>query len=333
MKKRKGLLLLLALAMVAIVVLVGCGKTAPVASTNAAKPGNAPAPAPTEVKSLVDQFKDTGHAKYFTLQVAKGPEGTAAGHYGDSCISCHSAVKMMDDKNAKLADFFPGGKYAGKTEGISCRVCHKMGNGDKDNVFSLQKEGWSSCGDCHTGTPKLGSKVNHPQNEFIKGVAPQGGTVKDMPSAKFQMKDFSCQDCHVTNSTKHDFLVPGVTSIHDEKDPVNRLSTKVDYSKMVTMFDQKKCQTCHASNAQDTVNKMKQQQEEIGSKLKALEDLSKSLEAKVKDLPKDDPKLQAYNNGITYFSYVEGDSSKGIHNYPFAKTLLEAAENEWKKVQ
>ncbi len=319
--KSKKWLLIIATVLVAVLVLAGCSAT-PVKQDNAKS-----TTAPTgKAKSLVEQVKETGHWKYFGLQVAKGPDGTKAGHYGDNCISCHSAVKMIDDKDAKLADFFPGGKYEGKTEGITCRVCHKW---DPKEGITLQKPGWAACADCHTAgaKPALGSEVHHPQGEMIKGVGV--GEVADKPSFKFaNMKDFACYDCHITNSQKHDFMVPGVTSVHDQKDWITRVETKVDYTKMADMFKQEKCQACH-SDPTKTLDKIKQQQAEIGKKLEELKKVYDEWSKKAASMDQNDPKLKAFKEGSTYYTYVEADSSKGVHNYDLAKALLAKAEEKF----
>lgn len=46
-------------------------------------------------------------------------------------------------------------------------------------------------------------------------------------------------------------------------------------------------------------------------------------------MDKADPKVTTFNNGATYFTFVEAAASKGAHNPVYAKLLLENAEKEW----
>ena len=274
-------------------------------------------------KDIIEQVKESGHYKFFATMVAGGPEGTQKAHYSDACIGCHSAVKMFDDKNAKLSDFFANGKYAGLTEGVTCRVCHELKG---DNGITLKKQGWAVCSDCHTSgsRPKLGSEVHHPQGEMIKGVGV--GEVEDTPSYKcFNMIDFTCYDCHVTNTQKHDFMIPGVTVTHDG---VMRTSSKIDYEKFKDIFKQEKCKSCHAI-PEDAANAVKKTQTEIGKKLEELKPIYDDWSKKAATMDKNDPKVKAFRNGATYFTYVETDSSKGAHNYELTKKLLAKAEENF----
>lgn len=268
--KNKKLLLLLALALVSVFTIVGCGNSAP--ANKKAETKAEPA------KGLVEQWKDTGHSKFFAYWVSQGVDGAAKAHYGDKCINCHSAVTKIDDPNAKFADFLQGGKYAGKTEGVSCRVCHKLGGEDG---IQLNTPGWDSCANCHTGgTPTLGSEVHHPQGEMIKGVAIKGSDLPAMPSFKYaNMKDdFACYSCHVTNGSKHDFLVIGDNVKHD-KDGITRISATLDYNKFKETFTTgktlsgKSCNTCH-SDSSSVINKIKTTQANTS---KRLEELKKIL--------------------------------------------------------
>lgn len=273
-------------------------------------------------KDLVQQAQESGHFKYFAIMVAAGPEGTKKAHYSDACIGCHSAVKMFDDPQAVLADFFPGGKHAGQVEGITCRVCHQFGGTEG---ITLRKKGWASCGDCHTAQKLvLGKAVHHPQNEMIRGVGV--GEVPSKPSYKcFNMIDFTCYDCHVTNARKHDFMVPGVTVTHDG---VARTSAKIDYTKFREVFEQEKCKGCHAI-AEDAVDSVRKKQEYIGGKLEELKPVHEEWGKKISTLDKNDPRVKAFNEGTTYYTYVEADASRGAHNYEMAKDLLVKAEEKF----
>ena len=343
----KKLALLLSLILGLLLAIVGCGtqpaptEPAKQATTEPAKQTPAPAPAPATAKpvSLVEQVKNSGHAKLFPFMINQGPSVKNADteHYGDGCIRCHSAVAIVDDKNAKLDDFFPGGKYAGQTEGISCRVCHVFSGKD---LMTLRNKGWDVCGSCHvnsSGDPKVGSEVHHPQYQFIQGLA-VGNDVPAMPSYKYaNMKDnFACQDCHITNSQKHDFMIPGVTATYSGKDKVKRAGTTIDYNKFAEMFNQEKCKTCHA-DPKPVIDKVKQEQTEIGGKLEELkktyDEWSKKVAAMSPDQQKADQKVKAFQNGATFYTFVEADASKGAHNYPYAKALLAKAEEYWKALQ
>lgn len=319
----KRLFAFLTILLLAFLLLTGCGET----STQKSNEQGQESPVVTESqiitveKDLVQQAQESGHFKYFSIMVAAGPEGTEKAHYSDNCIKCHSAVKMFDDPQAVLADFFPGGKYAGKVEGITCRVCHQFSGVEG---IKLRKKGWAVCGDCHTAEKiTLGKAVHHPQNEMIRGIGV--GEVPNKPSYKFvNMVDFTCYDCHVTNARKHDFMIPGVTVTHDG---VARTSAKMDYNKSKEMFHQEKCKSCHAI-AEDTVNSLKKKQEYIGGKLEEIKAVYEAWGKKAADLDKNDPRVKAFNEGTTYYTYVEADASRGAHNYELARELLARAEEK-----
>lgn len=333
MLEKKRFLILIGLALALVLAIAGCGgntsKTTP--SPQASATSTSPVKAePVKVVSLVDQVKNTQHYKFFAIQVA-GKEKDANYDYEDTCVKCHSQVAILNDKNAKIADFFKGGKYENQTEGITCIVCHKFEGKD---MISLRNKGWDSCGVCHTADKqvlKLGGEVHHPQLEMMKGVPIEGGT--PMPTFKYSnMKDtFSCVDCHITNSQKHDFMVPGVKATYNPEGIV-RTGTTLDYDQFASVFKQEKCVSCHA-DPKPTIDKMKAQQEEIGKKLEELRPIFDEWGKKVETMDKNDPKVKAYNNGKTYFWYVDADASKGAHNYALAKDCLQKAEAEFAKLK
>jgi len=320
-KSKKNLVLLLGLFIVIALGVTGCGGTAT---------PQAPTPAVTEVPkvepivSLVDQVKQTQHYKMFPVSIAE-IEKDPKFDYGDGCIKCHSQVAILNDKGAKMTDFFKGGKYENQSEGITCLGCHNVGGKD---MFSLRNKGWDSCTVCHTADKavlKVGAEVHHPTLEMISGK--QVGEGKPaLPSYKWKtMKDtFSCIDCHITNAQDHDFMVPGVTATYDALGTV-RTGTKMDWDKFATVFKQPKCITCHA-DPKPVMDKIKSQSDEIGKKIEALRPIYTEWAKKAESLAKDDPKFEAFNVLKTNFWYLDADASKGVHNYPLAKVLVQDAE-------
>lgn len=251
-------------------------------------------------------------------------ENDAKFDYDDGCVHCHSETAILRDPNAKLTDFFAGGKYEKDREGITCLVCHNMGG---DKMITLRHPGWDSCTTCHTaGTVTLGKEVHHSQKQMIEGVGV--GEVTSKPSYKWaSMKDtFSCTDCHVTNGLKHDFMVPGVTATYDALG-TTRLGTQMNYKEFAVMFKQDKCITCHYDPT-NTINKIQQRQDEIAKKIEALKPTFEEWEKKISTLDPKDPKIAQFTTARTYYMYVTSDASKGAHNYALAKSLLEQAEVE-----
>ena len=320
---RKLIKALILLSIMTIVTISGCAKV---------KPAEAPVDVlrtlPPHTGSLIDQVRLSNHNKMFTTLIQE-KEASPSFAYSDECLKCHSEIAILSDKNAKMTDFFTGGKYANQKEGITCLVCHKMGG---EKMVSLNNTGWQTCNGCHTnGTPTLGKVVKYPQKEMIEGIGV--GAVPSKPSYKWaSMNDtFSCVDCHVTNGLKHDFMVPGVTATYDELG-VTRTGTVLDYEAFKTTFNQEKCITCHYDPT-ETIDKTKQHQEEITTKLNSLKPKFDSWNLKVATMNPKDPNVQLFNNAQTYYTYVTADASKGAHNFAFAKALLEQAEVEINKLK
>lgn len=72
---------------------------------------------------------------------------------------------------------------------------------------------------------------------------------------------------------------------------------------------------------------------EITNELDSLQSKYDTWIKKVKMLDKADPRVIAFNNGLTYFSYVRRDASKGCHNPEYARVLLQNCEKEWALLQ
>ncbi|AHF08599.1 hypothetical protein [Desulfitobacterium metallireducens] len=211
--------------------------------------------------------------------------------------------------------------------GVICNICHSI-NG---NTYSLRNKGWESCGSCHVnsnGNPTPGHEVQHPQFQMIQGTAI--GDILPMPSYKYKyMKDtFTCTDCHLTNASKHDFLAPGV-SITDTSEGIRHTGTEIDYQAFRAIFNQDKCAVCHPSGA-DMVERVKIEQETISKRLDELEPIYIEWSGKIASMNPEDPKVIAFKNGATYFTFVDADGSKGVHNFPYAQALLDKAESYWK---
>ena len=201
---------------------------------------------------------------------------------------------------------------------INCQVCHNLGGKE---MISLNKPGWEACGSCHTGSPLiLGSDVQHPQFDMIKGTGI--GEVPDLIALKYRLGDkFACYDCHLTNGTRHSFTVPGST--RDVNDTLG-LETKLDYKEFKKLLQTYKCAMCHI-NPDAIIDQLSRHREEINQKLKYLRPIYILWEKKVTNLDPADPKVKAFNEGRTYYTYVEADGSKGAHNYEMALALLNKA--------
>jgi len=220
------------------------------------------------------------------------------------------------------------GHFAEQNGGMSCVVCHIS-----DSDTKLLNTSWNSCGVCHVNPGKelqVGKEVLHPQYEMIQGLPI--GTIPRTPAYKYAyMKDaFSCTDCHITNSEKHDFLIPGVT-ITQTASVNSQGASKIDYDQFKEVFHQAKCAVCHP-DPQINVDSVKMKQKEISKKLDQLRPVYLEWRKKVATMSADDPKVIAFNNGATFFTFVDNDGSKGAHNFNYSKLLLAKAESYWKSL-
>lgn len=232
-------------------------------------------------------------------------------------------------KNLALNDQVKNsGHFAGQNDGMSCVICHIS-----ESNLKLLNTSWNSCGVCHVNPSKelkVGKEVLHPQYDMIKGIPI--GTLPWSPSYKYAyMKDaFSCTDCHITNSEKHDFLVPGVTVTRNASGN-SQVASKIDYAQFKEVFRQAKCAVCHP-DPQINVNSVKMKQEEISKKLDQLRPIYLEWSKKFAALSADDPKVIAFNNGATFFTFVDNDGSKGAHSFNYSRLLLSRAESYWKSL-
>ncbi|MFZ3102600.1 MAG: hypothetical protein WA131_10405 [Desulfitobacteriaceae bacterium] len=205
--------------------------------------------------------------------------------------------------------------------GIGCQVCHYLGGKD---LISLKKPGWESCGSCHSSSPLvLGQVIQHPQYDMIKGTG-IGEVVPNYPSLKYRLGDkFACYDCHLMTDTRHSFTVPGSILSLDVNGTSNK-ETTLDYNEFKKFLQTDRCAACHI-DPDASITQLSQHREEIEQKLNYLRQIYTTWEKKVATLDPADPRVKAFNEGRSYYTYVEADGSKGAHNYDLSVALLNKA--------
>ncbi len=242
----------------------------------------------------------------------------------DGCIKCHSAVAIVDDPNAKVADFLAAGqKYcyeelddapAGQSpflyttaevdgkylknriEGITCRVCHVFG---EDGNIGLRRTEEQTCGLCHGRNFRWDrGSGKHVELAFMRGQgAPELG-IADMPSSKYAM-GFACQSCHFMDTSKHDFEAATPEQIAANS----------------------QCSPCHS--AKEIGNRIAKIQKDVSSALAKLNPRLEKALAYVEKNPKNTKANDLYAQAKAGVTFVENDFSNGVHNPDFATMLLE----------
>lgn len=248
----------------------------------------------------------------------------------NNCISCHSAIKIVDDPAAKLTDFLKKSeKYAtgevenpvtGQTEfqfstatedgkylkngqeGITCRVCHTF-NQNQPGYIGLRRSDEQTCGLCHGRTYNWNTgSGHHVELAFFNGQGSADKGIPDTPGPKAKM-DFSCQDCHFMDKSKHDFEPATAEQI----------------------VANSKCSSCH-TDAASTASMIKSIQEEVQTGIGNLKPRLETAKAYVDKNPTNDAAKETYTQAKAGVTFIESDYSEGVHNPTFARDLLKRSD-------
>lgn len=240
----------------------------------------------------------------------------------DGCIKCHSAVAIVNDPKAVVADFLPkGAKHAtgekevnGQTvfefaettqdgkylknhmEGITCRVCHSFG---KDGNVGLVRSKEQTCGLCHGRSFNWATGGgHHVELAFLKGQGSKEKNLADQPNMKVLM-NFACQDCHFMDSTKHDFEPATAEQIVANPN----------------------CKTCH-TKAGELEKSIAGIQSEVKASLAKLQPRLDKAKAWVGKHADDQEAKELYTQAQAGVNFVVSDFSYGVHNPDYARELL-----------
>lgn len=239
---------------------------------------------------IKEQYATSNHTKSLkTLLKHKG-------QIKPSCYSCMSGDYFLAPQNSK-----PDPKTV--KQSITCAVCHEL----TVSEFKLRQKPLETCTSCHWNGGEIvpGQVVHHPQKEMFLGIGAIG--VPRIPDIKYKA-GLTCIECHMPNEA-HTFA---------GKTPAQALK---EHTESI-------CIMCHADQSEEEFAKVVTSiQNKIEADLKKLnaglrEDGLK-LE-KAKKLGQDvTVAQQVYNIVLTNLSFVENDKSKGIHNFGYAKKIME----------
>lgn len=204
-------------------------------------------------------------------------------HASDHCLECHSADYWYD-RTVTLSS---------AKEGITCVMCHFAHGSNFEH--QLREEGEKLCGLCHTAEgSQPPSSPHHPQDEMLLGIGgyewPQGGPYRNTAHT-YEIEE-RCMKCHMYTKGYESEENPAITG-HSWKPNVEV------------------CRECHKGAKNFNIHGA---QTKIGNLLTELEtklDTQKNLEA------------PDYINAKFNHGFVGADASEGVHNYDYARQLLE----------
>ncbi len=234
-------------------------------------------------------WEQSGHSK--SLESLK-----ASGHAQEFCAKCHSADARLE--GVSLAE----AKYS-----ITCVVCHDPHGGAREEL--LRGEAYDLCTSCHNGhteegkTAGPGSTVHHPMKEMFEGWGAIG--VTGTPSPHFKAEGGPvCTSCHMVKTAKS--ALPGDITSH---------KTEVIKPAEAAEGEPDSCSGCHTDMDKAALQSIiDQRQSEIQS---FLDQVKAQLDAAT------DKESDAYKAAYTNYTFVAADGSKGIHNYQYAKAILQ----------
>lgn len=235
-------------------------------------------------------WERSGHAH--ALETLK-----ASDHAQDFCAPCHSADARLEGLPLAEAQY-----------PITCVTCHSPHSPDPE---MLRDEAYDLCVSCHNGTSggtrpiEAGAEVHHPMQEMFEGRAALG--VEGTPSPHFAAEGGPvCSSCHLTKTAKS--ATTGDVASHN---------TAIVMPGEAAEGEPDSCSGCHADMDKAALQGLiDQRQGEISS---LMEQLQAALDAAA------DKESDAYKTAYTNLTFVHSDGSMGMHNYAYAKAILESS--------
>jgi predicted CXXCH cytochrome family protein len=204
-------------------------------------------------------------------------------HASDHCLACHSSDYWYD-RTVTLET---------AKEGITCVMCHFAHGSNFE--YQLREEGEKLCGLCHTSEgSQPPSSPHHPQDEMLLGIGgyewPQGGPYRN--TAHTYDIEERCMKCHMYTKGYESEENPAITG-HSWKPNVEV------------------CRECHKGTNNFNIHGAQTKIGNLMTTLKAKLDQQKNEEA------------PDYINAKFNHGFVGADASEGVHNFDYARQLLE----------
>jgi predicted CXXCH cytochrome family protein len=243
----------------------------------------------------------------------KDAEGKPLPYASASCMHCMSAegyLKASGYESSYFASYEPS--PATDQYDIECAVCHTV-HSKTGEPLGLRVDETQICSQCHNGElgtsdPVPGSTVRHPQEEMLAG----SGLLDVEPSEEPFMGEASCVDCHMPEtragrqSHRMTPMLPG--NAEEWGVPANGDS----------------CTPCHSiwsrSNLQNDIDGW---QADIVARLLVAD--AELAAADLRPAAKTGMGKDLRDRAFTNITFVENDSSFGVHNYPYAVEGLDVA--------
>ncbi|HEX9093531.1 MAG TPA: hypothetical protein VF902_06060, partial [Coriobacteriia bacterium] len=259
-----------------------------------------------------NEWSLSAHAR--TLRYRDGSFWT--GSPRETCLVCHSGEGFLKSigygaEGPNDIGALPS-KLASDTLDTECGICHQV-HSRTGEPLGLRLPAEELCGKCHSARIAAGTEAaptSHPRYSAKEMVAGYG--LIGVPIAKRYMGEAGCADCHmpVTRSGRisHRFtpMLPG------------------DAETWGVPAGGDSCTPCHATSSRSELQAdIDGWQADITAKL-AVANAAIAV-AKTRPAYGYAPIQLAVSAAQANVWFVEGDASKGVHNYPYAKAGLETA--------
>ncbi len=262
------------------------------------------------------QFFPTGHARLPNMQFNEWLESShgdalataqSSDDFGARCLTCHSVAQvrvdyLIDEDWVDPHDFDPLTTLDRHGFGVTCVSCHNPH--EQDNPMFLRDDNtYSLCTNCHSNDTESDS-IHHPVQEMFEGQA-FVDEIKPVVGAHFSADDGpECVTCHMASIDTHS----GVRESHTFK--VVEPGQVADIEGL-----QAACTGCHTdikdpAQMQGLIDGV---QSNVGDRL-----------VRARDAVTDETPTWV----VTALDAIEGDGSRGIHNYAYTNAMLVAVEGE-----
>lgn len=266
-----------------------------------------------------DHWWLTGHAKKSNMQYN---EWLVSGHANaltdlkesefarDECLACHSGDYRW---NQQVRTVYEAGDLDGEPPpaltvetaqfGITCITCHDVHSTSAENDFFLVNEPYALCTECHSDTD-TSNGLHHPVQQMFEGTLEVIEGSEAIPSAHFTAENGpECITCHMPRVPVNGFTIASHTLQNVPPASVSEVAVEEN------------CATCHAEQASPEAMQTLIDDTQAGVQAR--------LEAARTSVGDDAPEWVSLA-----LDFVEGDGSRGIHNYAYTDALLRSVETE-----